>query len=84
MCSNSTRYLICNFLTVTNLCFFLLVETKKSKKKKLYPCNRCKTKVQNSKSSIACDSCLEWYHMACEKLTRVPNSKNFFCMSCRK
>lgn len=44
-------------------------------------CASCSTDLKNG-MSLACDNCLEWYHLKCVGLKRVPKAKHWFCRSC--
>ena len=36
----------------------------------------------DGKIAIACDSCLDWYHLHCIGLRNAPKRKEWFCRSC--
>ena len=44
-------------------------------------CASCTTDLRSG-TSLACDNCLEWYHIQCVGLKRVPKAKHWFCRSC--
>lgn len=57
-----------------------LVENKKK-------CHQWKCRICNwnllDNDSIACDSCLLWYHLGCSKLKKRPKTRFWFCGVCR-
>ena len=48
-------------------------------KKMKWKCSTCHCDLGGE--SIACDSCLLWYHFACVGLTKHPKTKNWFLSS---
>ena len=38
--------------------------------------------VDDGHTSLACDSCLEWYHLACLGKKSRPKAKTWICWSC--
>lgn len=43
-------------------------------------CTVCNKELENT--AIACDSCLEWYHLQCTSLKKEPKRKEWFCRFC--
>lgn len=43
----------------------------------------CKTTTKLYKM-VGCDSCNNWFHLACINLKRYPRSKTWYCKDCRK
>ena len=43
----------------------------------------CKTIVAEG-NMVGCDMCDDWFHPSCVKLTKLPNSKVWYCPDCRK
>lgn len=44
----------------------------------------CKQKYDNMKEYICCDSCFEWYHHTCQKVTpEQKNDSSYICSSCK-
>lgn len=57
----------------------------KHKHKKIrWVCNICHHDLHNKTSgpSIACESCLLWFHFKCVGLSTQPKAKDWFCRSC--
>ena len=46
-----------------------------------WTCSKCCNEL-DSGQSIVCDSCLEWCHLDCAGLKRVPKAKHWFCRFC--
>ena len=46
-----------------------------------YQCPICKNEVEED--SVACDSCVEWYHFKCEGLRKAPSTKFWYCTKCK-
>ena len=61
-------------------CLQNVYETKE--KNSLWNCNECQTTIEQGESTIACESCLEWYHYECVGIKRKPRSKEWFCPIC--
>ena len=38
--------------------------------------------VDDGHTSLACDSCLEWYHLACLRKKSRPKTRTWICGSC--
>ena len=47
-----------------------------------WKCGECKEPL-NTSESIACDSCLEWNHLTCIKLKKIPKCKYWYCSYCK-
>ena len=46
-------------------------------------CGRCTNPIlDETESSIVCDSCLMWFHFKCLNLKQSPKSTVWFCRSC--
>ena len=43
-------------------------------------CGVCKEEADGH--SIACEKCLEWFHLKCVGLKRKPNIPDWFCKCC--
>ncbi len=54
---------------------------KQKLKKMCWTCTSCYHDL-NTDLSIACESCLLWYHFKCVGLTKQPKLKNWFCRKC--
>ena len=55
-------------------------------KKPLWYCGICKEQLQNvcdGQSTVACDSCLIWFHFKCACIKQRPKSQFWFCKTCR-
>ncbi len=65
---------------------WMLVEqvVKQKHKKMTWVCNICHHDLNSKTSgdSIACESCLLWFHFSCVGLLKRPKAKNWFCRSC--
>lgn len=48
-----------------------------------WSCAKCSETLQEVRS-LACDSCLLWFHFSCAGVKRVPHKKEWFCRDCRK
>jgi hypothetical protein len=66
------------------LTFYFSWCEEKSKKSKIFPCKECNANILKNVSAIFCDSCLEWFHMSYEKVSREPASQHYVCITCRK
>ena len=42
----------------------------------------CDGSVDDGHTSLACDSCLEWYHLACLGKKSRPKARTWICGSC--
>ena len=51
-------------------------------KEEEWKCGECK-QVLSSSESIGCDSCLEWNHLTCIKLKKIPKCKYWYCSHCK-
>lgn len=60
-----------------------IVEDVLQQKKALdvWTCRECYHNLDEGQS-IACDSCLEWFHFKCVGLINQPKTKNWFCRRC--
>jgi len=58
----------------------LKVSIKKRNKMSLWACPVCSTNTVSSRS-IECESCLEWFHFQCVRLSAIPK-KTWFCDKC--
>ena len=38
----------------------------------------------STSESVACESCLNWFHLKCVGLKKVPKKKNWFYITCYK
>ena len=45
----------------------------------VWVCNVCQHDVHDGRKSIACESCLKWYHFSCG-LNKNPKKKNWFLL----
>ena len=45
-------------------------------------CCKCGSDISD-KESIGCDSCMEWVHLECAKLKKIPKTKFWYCPSCK-
>ena len=45
-------------------------------------CCQCERDI-SEKQSIGCDSCMEWVHLECTSLKKVPRTKFWYCTSCK-
>lgn len=48
----------------------------------VWNCITCNKQIHSEEQSIACDSCLLWYHFSCATLKQTPKSHIWFCKSC--
>ena len=46
-----------------------------------WSCKVCDKDFQDS-TAIACDCCLEWFHLICVGLRNAPKQKEWFCRFC--
>ena len=51
-------------------------------KEEEWKCGECK-QILSSSESIGCDSCLEWNHLICIKLKKIPKCKYWYCSHCK-
>ncbi len=62
----------------------LILETMDSlNKEAVWICKGCNVDIRNGEMSVACDQCLEWFHLPCAALKKKPRSKNWFCPACK-
>ena len=47
-----------------------------------WKCSKC-VELLSDRESIGCDACLEWNHLDCVTLKKVPRSKYWFCPKCK-
>ena len=47
-----------------------------------WKCESCKLLLSDAES-IACDMCLQWNHIKCLKLKKLPKAKYWFCFQCK-
>ena len=53
------------------------------RKNPVYYCGRCTTPIADDKhSSLACDSCLTWFHFQCLNLKVPPKARVWICRGC--
>ena len=57
-----------------------ILKTMEDKEKEAWSCSVCLQALDHEQ--IGCDSCLEWYHLNCAGLNKIPKSKKWFCISC--
>ena len=48
-----------------------------------WDCAACSLLLSASES-VACESCLDWFHLKCVGLKKAPKRKNWFCRNCYK
>ena len=53
----------------------------KKKERTIWTCRYC-YKDLGEQQSIACESCLEWFHFNCVGLAKQPKARNWFCRQC--
>jgi len=46
-----------------------------------WSCKVCDKELEET-ASIACDCCLEWYHLSCVNLRNAPKRKEWICRLC--
>lgn len=46
-------------------------------------CKVCNKELEDT-LAIACDSCLDWYHLGCAGLRKSPKQKEWFCRFCHE
>ena len=57
-----------------------LCEKKKSSK---WFCSVCQKIISMSTDSVACERCLEWSHLSCTSLKKLPKVRNWYYKSCK-
>jgi zinc finger SWIM domain-containing protein 3 len=62
---------------------WLLVEDVLSRKREnvSWICVSCNQDL-HSRQSIICDLCMNWHHLDCVGLTKIPKTRNWFCRCC--
>ena len=66
----------------TDDAWLLLEEVVSQKlKRNIYTCKHCSHDVHES-PSVACDHCLNWFHMSCIGLKKGPKHTYWFCRQC--
>ena len=45
-------------------------------------CAVCNKDLADGQESIICDACLQWSHLSCVCLTKVPKKRKWFCKKC--
>ena len=48
-----------------------------------WDCAACSL-LLSTRESVACESCLNWFHLKCVGLKKAPKKKNWFCVTCHK
>ena len=56
---------------------------KRVEKEKSWDCKTCDRELKNYQA-LACDVCLEWYHLKCIGKLEPPKAKTWVCRSCIK
>ena len=46
-----------------------------------WDCAAC-SRLLSASESVACESCLDWFHLRCVGLKKAPKRKNWFCRTC--
>ena len=77
---NVDIYLIRKYFSID--AWLLVEDVLSSKKENIYwICVSCNQDL-HSRQSIICDLCMNWHHLDCVGLTKIPKAKNWFCRSC--
>ena len=51
--------------------------------KKRRVCSVCQKIISMGTDSVVCERCLEWNHLRCTPLKKLPKVRNWYCKSCR-
>ena len=59
-----------------------VLKSVKELKKQIMLCFTCKKELEGDQ--LSCDLCLEWMHLHCAGLKKVPKARKWFCNNCYK
>lgn len=63
--------------------WLIVLATCEEKNKSKWTCPGCTSSLKRGDESVACERCLQWYHMKCTSLNGLPKVKNWFCRKCK-